>query len=194
VAGQWHLDAETYLRMVRSEIPSYDELQDRLADATTGVNAHAILDLGSGTGITAHRVIGRHPGCSVVGIDSSADMVELAKETVSSGRFICQRLEEPLPEGPFDVAVSAFAIHHLAGPGKRDLFSRVAAALRPGGRFVLLDVVVPTTPVSAPIPIEAGVDLPDTVDAQLRWLTDAGFSASVVFAAADVAILRADLD
>jgi hypothetical protein len=34
VAGQWHLDAETYLAMVRAEIRSYDDLQDRLAAAT----------------------------------------------------------------------------------------------------------------------------------------------------------------
>jgi predicted RNA methylase len=53
VAGQWHLDAETYLAMVRSEIPTYDDLQDRLAEATADVDAHTILDLGSGTGVTA---------------------------------------------------------------------------------------------------------------------------------------------
>jgi len=193
VAGQWHLDADTYLAMVRSEIPAYDDLQDRLADATTGVSAHAILDLGSGTGITAQRVARRHPGCRVVGIDSSADMLEIAHETVPTATFFRQGLEDPLPEGPFDLVVSAFAVHHLPGPAKADLFGRVAYALRPEGRFVLLDVVVSATPVKAPVAIEAGVDLPDSVVDQLRWLTDAGFHAAVVFAEADLAILRADL-
>ncbi len=53
-----------------------------------------------------------------------------------------QRLEEPLPAGPFDVVVSALAVHHLDATAKRDLFARVHAALRAGGRFVLGDVVL----------------------------------------------------
>ena len=41
------------------------------------------------------------------------------------------------------------------------------------------------------LPIEEGVDLPDTVADQLRWLADTGLSASIVFAEADLAILEA---
>ena len=58
---QWHLDADTYLTMVRAEVPSYDELQDRLAEATAGIAAATILDLGCGTGVTGARVLARHP-------------------------------------------------------------------------------------------------------------------------------------
>jgi hypothetical protein len=57
---------------------------------------------------------------------------------------------------------------------------------------VLCDVVVPERPDTSPVPLEAGVDLPDTVHDQLRWLVDAGFDASVVLAVGDVAILQAD--
>jgi hypothetical protein len=56
----------------------------------------------------------------------------------------------------------------------------------------MCDVVIPTAPVDMPVPIEEGVDLPDTAADQLRWLADAGLSASIVFAEADVAILRGD--
>ena len=84
--------------MVRLEIPSYDDVQDRLADATAGMQAESILDLGSGTGFTAQRVIRRHPGCAIVGIDVSSDMLKIAKEAVPTGTFIRQRLEE----GQFD--------------------------------------------------------------------------------------------
>lgn len=68
MAGQWHLDAETYLSMVRAEIPSYDELQDRLADATADMQAETVLDLGPGTGVTAARVLSRHPRATLTGI------------------------------------------------------------------------------------------------------------------------------
>ena len=62
------------------------------------------------------------------------------------------RLQDPLPEGNFDLVVSALALHHLDGAGKADLFARVAALLRPGGRFVLGDVVVPEDPADAWLP------------------------------------------
>ena len=190
--GQWHLDAATYLAMVRSEIPSYDDLQEQLAKATADVNAYSILDLGAGTGVTAERVLAGHPGATLIGIDSSSDVLDLARRTVPSGTFLLQRLEDPLRTGKFDVVVSAFAIHHLRSTSKQDLFKRVAAVLRPRGRFAMCDVVIPTAPVEMPVPIEEGVDLPDTVADQLRWFADAGLSASTVFAEADLAILRGD--
>jgi len=192
VDGQWHLDAATYLAIVRSEIPLYDDLQDQLANATADIEARSMLDLGSGTGVTAARVIADHPGVTLIGIDSSADMLDHARRTVPSGTFLHQGLEDPLPTGPFDVVVSAFAIHHLPSIAKRDLFKRVAAVLRPRGRFAMCDVVIPTARVDMPVTIEEGVDLPDTAADQLRWLADAGLSASIVFAEADVAILRGD--
>jgi tRNA (cmo5U34)-methyltransferase len=192
MARQWHLDADTYVSMVRAEIPSYDQLQDRLADATADVQAETVLDLGSGTGVTAARVLSRHPRATLIGIDSSPDMLSHARRAVPRAHFVEGRLEDPLPVGPFDLVVSAFAIHHLASAAKADLFKRVAGALRPPGRFVLCDVVVPTGPVTEPIPIEEGVDLPDSADDQVGWLADAGLRPSVVFGEGDVAILRAD--
>lgn len=119
-------------------------------------------------------------------------MLAHARRAAPGATFLEGRLEDPLPAGPFDLVVSAFAIHHLPGAAKADLFERVRAALRPGGRFVLCDVVVPTAPVAVPVPLEDGVDRPDTVAAQLAWLHDAGFTASVVHESGDLAILRAD--
>jgi tRNA (cmo5U34)-methyltransferase len=192
MARQGHLDADTYVSMVRAEIPSYDQLQDRLADATADMQTQTVLDLGSGTGVTAARVLRRHPRATLVGIDSSPDMLSHARRAVPRAHFLEARLEDPLPVGPFDLVVSAFAIHHLASAAKADVFNRVAGALRPHGRFVLCDVVVPTGPVTEPIPIEEGVDLPDSAADQVAWLADAGLRPSVVFGEGDVAILRAD--
>jgi tRNA (cmo5U34)-methyltransferase len=178
--------------MVRSEVPSYDDLQDRLAEATADVTARTILDLGSGTGVTATRVLARHPGAALLGVDSNPEMLIHAKRAVPSATFLEAHLEDPLPTGPFDVVVSAFAIHHLPSTAKADLFERVAAVLGAHGCFVFCDVVVPTAPASRPVPIEEGFDLPDTAIDQVRWLADAGLSASIVFADADLAILRGD--
>ena len=101
------------------------------------------------------------------------------------------RLEDPLPDGSFDLVVSALAVHHLPPEGKRDLFRRTAAALRPGGRFVLGDVVVPDRAEDAQIEIDWVVDMPDRVDDQLAWLEEAGLDAEVVWSDRDLAVIRA---
>ena len=59
------------------------------------------------------------------------------------------RIEEPLPDGPFDLVASALCVHHLHDADKRELFGRVARVLAPGGLFVLGDVVVPVDPAAA---------------------------------------------
>ena len=119
-------------------------------------------------------------------------MLEHARRAVPAATFIEARLEDALPEGLFDLVVSAFAIHHLSGRQRRGCSTVSIAVLRPAGRFVFCDVVVPERPVDVACPPGGGVDLPDTVHDQLRWLVDAGFDASVVLAEGDVAILQAD--
>ena len=134
---------ETYLDEMLDEIPGYEELQDAVAAATDGVAARDVLELGTGTGETAVRVLARHPGARWTGIDASEAMLARAWDRLPEAVLLLSRLEDPLPEGPFDLVVSTLAVHHLDGAGKRDLFARVAGVLRPGGRFVLGDVVVP---------------------------------------------------
>jgi tRNA (cmo5U34)-methyltransferase len=193
MAEQWHFDAESYLEMVRSEIPTYDELQERLAAATTTVAAERILDLGTGTGVTAAAVLDVHHGAALVGVDGSEQMLSHARALLPHADLRVARLEDPLPEGPFDLVVSAFAVHHLPGTEKADLFRRAAAVLRPGGRFVLLDVVVPIAEVDEPVPLDPEIDVPSPLADQIEWMSDAGFVVEVVHAVDDLAIVAADL-
>ena len=131
----------------------------------------------------------------MVGIDSSEEMLAAARSLLPPDRVTLhyRRLEDPLPQGPFDLVVSALTVHHLPGDRKASLFERVAAVLRPGGRFVLADVVVPDDPAEAAIPLEAGYDFPSTVNEQLEWFGTAGFLARVVWREGDLAVLQADL-
>ncbi|HKI91316.1 MAG TPA: class I SAM-dependent methyltransferase, partial [Gaiellaceae bacterium] len=147
-------DPDTYLDLMRDEIPGYGELQDAVAAATQGVEARDVLELGTGTGETALRVLAVHPGVRWVGIDASEAMLSRARGRLPEADLRLARLEEPLPDGPFDLVVSTLAVHHLDGAGKRALFASVAAALRPGGRFVLGDLVVPAAGGGGPIEVD----------------------------------------
>jgi tRNA (cmo5U34)-methyltransferase len=190
--GQFHWDPDGYLRLMRSEVPAYERLQDEVARASEAVPARSALELGTGTGITARRVLARHPGVRLTGIDASAEMLGHAQLTGADLRV--QDLGDPLPDGVFDLVFSALAVHHLDGSGKADLFARVAAVLAPGGRFVLGDVIVPEDPADVVTPIDdGGYDKPDRVDDQLAWLRDAGLEPQVTWLAGDLAVMAADL-
>src|SRR5207237_1759134 len=123
--AEWNPD--TYLAQMNAEIPGYEELEKAVAAATAGLGLETVLELGTGTGETAARVRARNPGARWTGIDASEAMLARARERLPGADLRVGRLEEPLPEGPFDLVVSVLAVHHLDGPGKRDLFSRVAA-------------------------------------------------------------------
>jgi len=176
---------------VLEEVPAYREFQERTAAATEGIEAGEILELGIGTGETARRVLAVHPGARLTAVDSSPEMLERAREGFPDADLELGRLEDPLPQGPFDLVVSALAVHHLDGAGKRDLFRRVAGALRHGGRFVLADVIVPEREEDVVTPIDGVFDVPDRLGDQLDWLRQAGFEAEPFWTYKDLAVVRA---
>jgi tRNA (cmo5U34)-methyltransferase len=188
--GQFHFHPDDYIEMMESELPDYYRLQSETA-AATGSGGSRLLELGTGTGETALRVLERHPGAALVGVDVSEDMLAVARERLPDASLRVARLEDTLPEGPFDVVFSALCVHHLRGAAKADLFARVAAVLAPGGRFVVGDVVVPEDPAGAVTPLGEDYDFPSRVDEQLGWLGEAGFDASVVWRARDLAVVVA---
>jgi tRNA (cmo5U34)-methyltransferase len=179
---------ETYLAEMLEEIPGYEELQEAVATATDGLTFGTVLELGTGTGETALRVLARHPGARWTGIDASEPMLNRARERLPGADLRLARLEDPLPEGPFDLVISALAVHHLDAEAKRGLFERVA---RVTDAFVLGVVVVPERPEDAVIDIDGVYDVPSSVAEQLSWLREAGFGADATFVRADLAVFRA---
>ena len=192
--SQYHFSPDGYLDEIRADLERFDELQEAVADATRDLPARRILELGTGTGETARRVLERHPDAALVGIDESDSMLEHARRGLPDGTELgVARLQDALPEGPFDLVFSALTVHHLDPGEKADLFQRIAAVLRAEGRFVLGDVVVPDRPEDAVTPLTEGFDLPDPVQDQLVWLTAAGFDPRVTWAWKDLAVISADL-
>jgi tRNA (cmo5U34)-methyltransferase len=192
--GQFDWDPATYMEVIRSEVPDYERLQAETVAATGGIVAETILELGTGTGETSRRILAAHPGAHLHGIDSSREMLEVARSALAGHDVELElaAIEDPLPPGPFDLVVSALAVHHLEAPAKGSLFRRVAAALVSGGRFVLADVVIPENAADAVTPIDDGYDKPDTAAHQLRWLADAGLEPTLAWTRRDLAVLTGD--
>ena len=191
--GQYHFNPDTYADMISADVPLYGRLQDELT-AASGSGARRVLELGTGTGETARRLLEVHPDAFLVGVDSSAEMLGVAGAALPTERVDLRvgAIEEPLPEGPFDLVASALCVHHLSGSEKADLFGRVLSVLQPGGRFVLADVVVPVDPADATTPLTPGFDRPSPLSDQVAWLLDAGFEVRVCWSSGDLAVVAAD--
>jgi tRNA threonylcarbamoyl adenosine modification protein (Sua5/YciO/YrdC/YwlC family) len=190
LAGQFHFDPAIYAQEIRRDMPVYDELQEELVTAS-GSGASRVLELGTGTGETTRRLLGRHPAALLVGIDESESMLAGARARLPADRveLRIQRLEDPLPAGPFDLVASALAVHHLDAEAKTELFRRIGEILEPGGRFVLADVVVPEDPADAVTSLTPGFDKPSSIREQLEWLVAAGLEPRVVWSHRDLAVI-----
>jgi tRNA (cmo5U34)-methyltransferase len=120
--GQFDWTPDEYLERIRSRIPRYDELQEQ-AVAAVPFSPERVLELGMGTGETTRRLIEAHPDAWVIGLDSSPDMVFRARQTYDDVQLA--RMEDPLPDGPWDLVISVLSVSDLDDTQQQALFRRV---------------------------------------------------------------------
>ena len=120
--GQFDWTPDEYMERIRARVPRYDELQEQ-AVAAIPFSPDRVLELGMGTGETTRRLIEAHPDAWVVGLDASPDMVFRARQTYDDVQLA--RMEDPLPDGPWDLVISVLSIGELADEQLRALFRRV---------------------------------------------------------------------
>src|SRR5919112_72469 len=120
--GNFDWTPDEYLERIRAKVPRYDELQDQ-AVAAVPFPPERVLELGMGTGETTRRLIEAHPEAWVVGLDSSPDMVFRARQTYDDVQLA--RMEDPLPDGPWDLVISVLSVSDLDDEQRRSLLRRV---------------------------------------------------------------------
>ena len=120
--GQFDWTPDIYLERIRTELPGYDELQDQSV-AAIPFPPERVLELGMGTGETTRRLIETHPDAWVVGLDSSPDMVFRARKTYDDVQLA--RMEDPLPDGPWDLVISVLSVNELDDEQRQALCRRV---------------------------------------------------------------------
>jgi demethylmenaquinone methyltransferase/2-methoxy-6-polyprenyl-1,4-benzoquinol methylase len=106
--------------------------------------ADAILDLGAGTGRNA-CLMARYLGDQgrIVGLDIGDEMLEQAHRRcrhLSNVTFEKRRVEQPLPyRETFDQVFISFVLHGFVQEDRLRIVNNAYQALRPGGRFLILD-------------------------------------------------------
>jgi tRNA (cmo5U34)-methyltransferase len=120
--GQFDWTPDEYLERIRDRIPRYDELQEQAIAAVPFPPAR-VLELGMGTGETTRRLIEAYPDSWVVGLDSSPDMVFRARQSYDDVQLA--RMEDPLPDGPWDLVISVLSVNDIDDEQKQALCRRV---------------------------------------------------------------------
>lgn len=196
--------AQDYDADRRRLLPGFDDLYGsglRLIAQETQGRPLRILDLGAGTGLFAALALEVLPIEQITLLDASEAMLARARTRLGHDPRVTYVLGDFLTGdlgGPWDVVISAFAIHHLTDEGKRVLFARIAKALKPQARFINTEQVAGPTPlmdhhyatlwesdIRANGIDDAGVaaaadrmqyDLPTPTWTQLQWMQDAGLT------------------
>ena len=140
--------ASTYDRDRMKLIPGADQFYG-WALRLIPERATRILELGAGSGLFTALIRRAFPNAHIHLIDFSEPMLVLARQRMGEDPQLTWQsadyLTADFPTG-LDAVVTSLSVHHLEDDGKRALFRRIHAALRPGGVFVNAEQVLGPTP------------------------------------------------
>src|SRR3954468_14848911 len=124
-------NAESYQRVSAPREAMGREVLDRLELR----GDERVVDAGCGTGRVTAALLERLPRGQVVAVDGSPAMVEQVRERLGDrvDARVAALLELEL-DAPVDAILSTATFHWIADHDR--LFSRLLAALKPGGRLV----------------------------------------------------------
>ncbi|MCC7382190.1 MAG: methyltransferase domain-containing protein [Deltaproteobacteria bacterium] len=116
-----------------------------MVEVSDPVAGQRVVDVGCGTGALAIALKAKVGHGEVYGIDASPEMIEVAKRKaakVGSGVEFRVALIEALPfaDDSFDLVTSSLMLHHLPEGLKPKALREVRRVLKPGGRFLALDL------------------------------------------------------
>ena len=138
-------------RIIEERAIAFD-LMTKLVPAETD-SAITVLDVGSGHGIVASFILDAFPNAHAIGLDISEAMMDAGRERMAHFgdrfRYVVGDIADGLlppeasSEGPFDLVVSARAIHHLPAPKMKTMYASIFQNLKPGGAFFNTDTASP---------------------------------------------------
>ena len=114
-----------------------------------------LLDLAAGTGDQIVAIKKMHPHMEVIGLDLSAAMMELAAPKLARltppipEMIVGDALAPPFGEAGFDSISISFGLRNI--PARGDLYAQVLRMLKPGGRFLVLEMYHDRRTLLAPV-------------------------------------------
>ena len=120
-------DPDRYLTFADERGRPFVELVARIGAAAP----RTVVDLGCGPGNLTALLADRWPDASVVGLDSSPEMIEKARSVDERISFDVADLRDWAPAAPVDVLISNATLQWV--PGHLELLPRLVSSVAPGG-------------------------------------------------------------
>lgn len=97
------------------------------------------LDVGCGTG--TGLALYAEAGCTVVGVDTSAAMLEQASARLAGRAELHRTAGDALPfdNGRFDLVTASMVLHEVPAHARSTFITEMARVTRPDGRMLLID-------------------------------------------------------
>ena len=136
--------AQEYDANRRRFIPCYDDYYETSTKliAANIKPPQRILDLGTGTGLLSYFWYRHFPSAEYVWVDIADEMLDITRKRFAGIDNVSYQIadySQALPDGDFDVIMSALSIHHLEDEEKAKLFARIYDRLPEGGLFLNYD-------------------------------------------------------
>lgn len=150
-----HYTKSQYDRDIVRVIPAHRRLHAVMANVlqkkfTTDYPAR-VLDLGTGTGLTAALVRTLLPKAQIDVVDFSRTMLRGAKQRLGSNltKYIQTDYSTYRFTPGYDLIITAIGFHHQTDVGKRRMFKKIYRLLKPNGIFLLGDLMTYRNPKRA---------------------------------------------
>ena len=163
-----------YAERPAKQVPGFHALQQMTALLLAETVPHDghVLVLGAGGGLELKVFAEAQPEWNLVGVDPSAEMLNLASATLGPLASRVELLEgyvDTAPEGPFDGATCLLTLHFLPAEERLHTLAELRRRLKPGAPLIV-----------------AHHSVPQAEDQKLRWLHRyAAFAAASGVAAQD---------
>lgn len=161
--GKWKFDknvTSVFPDMISRSIPGYDLMRNSVVKMAQSVLNHQendlfLLDIGCSRGDTIQDVLGSlatSARVECVGIDSSAEMIEIAAKLFvkrPNVRFIqSDVLDVSITPGKYSVITSVLTAQFIPLDTRQELFKSIHDGLSHKGMFIIVEKVLGETPAS----------------------------------------------
>ncbi len=126
--NEWDKIAKEWNRLRQKPV----ELAKELANTW---NPGKILDIGCGNARNLKPFLEK--GFECTGIDSSKELIKLAKNTKKAKFLYANAVKLPFPDASFDYVICLAVLHHLKPKNHEKALSEIKRVLKPGGKAAI---------------------------------------------------------
>ncbi len=121
-----------------------EDMRKFIRSSLFNLNSRVVLDAGCGNGLVTRLIKKQHPKIKLIGIDSDANDIKIAKrkersENKGINYFIGSLDKLPFPDSSFDLVVATLVFHHMEPVTRKLTLKEFYRVLNSHGEIIILE-------------------------------------------------------